>query len=132
MADWPRLTLRLEVGLPLPEAPLARLQAQLVEGLTDLLVSLGIPARPDVQIIAGETFLAITVNEQPCLYPQELLWRVYSFVSGAVYQSVERLQLARWLAAALAEGQDLEQAVTFVRAVVTGALQRQPRLLLND
>src|SRR5258706_12805695 len=113
MADWPRLTLRLEVGLPLPEAPLARLQAQLVEGLTDLLVTLGIPARPDVQIIAGETFLAITVNEQPCLYPQELLWRGFSFFGGAVFQSVVRVELPPRLAARFAGGRDPAPAGPF-------------------
>lgn len=125
---------------PLQEA----LRREIARGVADSLQTLGIPSEPQVQIIALEAepvfasqFMRLLVNEHLCPYADELLWRIYSYVSGApLSREVESSRVLAWLVELL-DGQaesveaDHQIVVEFLSLTCLEIIKEQPAVLLG-
>jgi flagellar biosynthesis component FlhA len=145
----PEVTLILEVDSsldrvlsaadPLHEA----VRRGILQGLVELLKTLGIPGVPAVKIIAlnGNTLPAdkvmrVSANGKLCRYPDELLRYVHSYVCGSYLDPEAKPQkILEWLKNLSDQSEtanlDHERLVEFLSLACLEIIKRQPSVLLG-
>jgi|SRR5215831_6315693 len=136
----PSLSEALDTASPLNEA----IRRDLSRRVADLLVALGIPGTPAVQIrelkansIRSRQFLRMYVNGRLCRYPDELLRLVYGYVIG--HYPDAGLDLSKILAGlseippdrAGAADADFQWKVEFLSLACANIIKMQPAALLG-
>lgn len=109
------------------------------ELLRGLLQTLGIPGRPAAEIVAAETavlyggrFLRLVVNDSYCAYPDELLQRVHSYVTGTLPSPDATPEtIHNWIESETAAEAHTNQA-RFLSLLCLEIVKLQPSLLLGE
>jgi len=147
--DAPRLTFSLELqvdsllqtvitlGGPLHES----VHQAMVQGLHELMETLGIPGEPEVAITVLERplpdgrFLTIAVEDQLLRYSDETLRSIYCWLNGSVFRAdVTPSEVLAWLLRISDPGaseSDHQMVAAFFREISVAIVKTQPSVLLG-
>lgn len=144
--DAPRLMFSLQVhsalqrittpGDPLNEAA----HRALVQELSGLMETLGIPGKPAVSIKALEgplpagRFMRVSVEDRPLRYPDELVQSVYCWLNSCVFTTdITLADILAWLSTiSEASEADHHTVATFLSQMSLEIIKAQPSVLLGQ
>jgi flagellar biosynthesis component FlhA len=90
--------LQITPALKLGESPMRAISKEASSRLSELLGVLGIPGDGSVEIAVAnnqDRLLRLGVNGKRCFFPDELLWRVHSYISGTSLNEVQSVELLK-------------------------------------
>lgn len=123
----PRVAAALKISpvLTLDDSSRRAISEEVSRGLADLLLVLGIPGDAAVELIATkdqDRLLHLVVNEERCLFPEELLWRIHSYIHGTPLSQVQSPEILKTAEA---------EPVQFLRLSCLEIMKRQPTILFG-